>query len=63
MFPLIAVAEHIAQARQMDNGLPTLPWSSFADFYKSHISPRALIEDFPFHDLRHCAMTNLETPE
>jgi integrase len=43
----------------MDDGLPTLPWSSFADFFKPRISPRALIEDLPFHDLRHCAVTNL----
>jgi integrase len=42
----------------MDDGLPALPWSSFADFFKCRISPRALIEDFLFHDLRHCAVTN-----
>ena len=27
----------------MDDGLPTLPWSSFADFFKSSIYDRALI--------------------
>ena len=43
MSPLIAVAEHIAQARQMDEGSPTLPWSSFADFFKSRIYDRALV--------------------
>ena len=59
MSPSIAVAEHIAQARQTDDGSPALPWSSFVDFFKSRISPRALIEDLPFHDLRHCAVTNL----
>jgi integrase len=42
----------------MDDGLPTLPRSSFADFFKSRISPRALIEDFLFRDLRYCAVTN-----
>jgi len=59
MSPSIAVAEHISQARQMDDDLPALPWSSFGDFFKSRISPRALIEDLLFHDLRHCAVTNL----
>jgi long-chain acyl-CoA synthetase len=43
MSPLIAVAEHIAQARQVDEGSPTLPWSSFADFFKSRIYDRALV--------------------
>ena len=43
MSPLIAVAEHIAQVRQMDDGLPTLLWSSFADFFKSRIYDRALV--------------------
>jgi hypothetical protein len=37
MSPWIAVAENIAQARQMGDVLPTLPWSSFADFFKSHV--------------------------
>ncbi len=43
MSPFIAVAEHIAQVRQMDDGLPTLLWSSFADFFKSRIYDRALV--------------------
>ena len=43
MFPLITVAENIAQARQMDDGSPTFPWSSFADFFKSRIYDRALV--------------------
>ena len=33
MSPLIAVAELIAQVRQMDDGLPKLPWSSFANLH------------------------------
>lgn len=43
MSPLIAVAEQIAQARQMDGVSPALPWSSFADFFKSRIYDRALV--------------------
>lgn len=43
MSPFIAVAEHIAQVRQMDDGLPTLLWSSFADFFKSRIYDRTLV--------------------
>ena len=43
MFPLIAVAENISHARQMDDGSPTFPWSSFADFFKSRIYDRALV--------------------
>lgn len=43
MSPLIAVADHIAQARQLDGVSPTLPWSSFADFFKSRIYDRALV--------------------
>lgn len=43
MSPLIAVAENIAQARQMNGVSPTLPWSSFADFFKSRIYDRALV--------------------
>jgi long-chain acyl-CoA synthetase len=43
MSPLIAVAENIAQARQMDDVSPALPWSSFADFFKSRIYDRALV--------------------
>lgn len=43
MSPLIAVTEHIAQARRMDDGSLTLPWSSFADFFKSRIYDRELV--------------------
>jgi acyl-CoA synthetase (AMP-forming)/AMP-acid ligase II len=42
MSPLTAVAEHIAQARRMDGDSLTLPWSSFADFFKSRIYDREL---------------------
>lgn len=42
MSPLIAVTEHIAQARRMDGDSLTLPWSSFADFFKSRIYDREL---------------------
>ena len=37
MSPLTAADDHIAQARQLDGLYPTLPWSSFADFFKSRI--------------------------
>jgi len=43
MSPLIAVSENIAQARQMDDGSPRLPWSSFADSFKSRIYDRCLV--------------------
>ncbi|MCI0428292.1 MAG: acyl--CoA ligase [Nitrospiraceae bacterium] len=43
MSPLIAVAETIAQARQMNDGSPTLPWSSFADFFNSRVYDRRLV--------------------
>lgn len=43
MSPLIAVAENIAQVRQMDEGSPTFPWRSFADFFKSRIYDQALV--------------------
>jgi long-chain acyl-CoA synthetase len=37
----------------MDDGLPTLPWSSFADFFKSRIYDRALVNrPFLTHDDR-----------
>ncbi|HKO30280.1 MAG TPA: class I adenylate-forming enzyme family protein [Nitrospiraceae bacterium] len=42
MSPLIAVAENIAQVRQMDADSPTLPWSSFAAFFQSRISDQTL---------------------
>src|SRR6266498_777376 len=44
MSPLIAVADHIAQVRQMDGISSTLPWSSFADFFTSRIDDRALVD-------------------
>lgn len=43
MSPLIAVAEHVAQARRRDDGGPALPWSSFADFFKSRVYDRDLV--------------------
>jgi long-chain acyl-CoA synthetase len=43
MSPLIAVAERIAQARQLNDGSPTLPWSSFGDFFKSRLYDRRLV--------------------
>ena len=43
MSPLIAVAEHIAQARQLNDGSPTLPWSSFRDLFKSRVYDRRLV--------------------
>jgi long-chain acyl-CoA synthetase len=43
MSPLIAVAENIAQARQMDDGSLTLPWSSFADFFTSRVNDQRLV--------------------
>ena len=42
MSPLIAVAEHIAQARRMEGDSLTLPWHSFAEFFKSRIDNRNL---------------------
>ena len=47
MSPLITVDDHIAQARQLDSIYPTLPWSSFADFFKSRIYDQVLA-DRPF---------------
>jgi long-chain acyl-CoA synthetase len=47
MSPLIVVNDHVAQARQLDGIHPTLPWGSFADFFKSRIYDRALA-DRPF---------------
>src|SRR5574342_313872 len=43
MSPLIAVAEHISQARQMNGDSPTLAWSAFADFFKSRVYDRDLV--------------------
>jgi long-chain acyl-CoA synthetase len=39
---LIAVPEHIAQARTIEGLCPALPWSSFADFFTSRIVDRNL---------------------
>ena len=43
MSPLIAVAENIAQVRQMDTDSPRLPWGSFAAFFQSRISDQTLV--------------------
>ena len=43
MSPLIAVAENIAQTRQMDDGAPTLPWRSCADFFTSLVTDQRLV--------------------
>ncbi len=43
MSPLIAVAENIEQVRQIDVCFSSLPWSSFADFFKSRIYDRTLV--------------------
>ncbi|ALA56488.1 class I adenylate-forming enzyme family protein [Nitrospira moscoviensis] len=43
MSPLVAVPDHIAQARRRDGLAPALPWRSFADLFKSRIHDRALV--------------------
>jgi long-chain acyl-CoA synthetase len=43
MSPLIGLPEHIAQARKSEGLSPPLPWSSFADFFKSRVYDRALV--------------------
>jgi long-chain acyl-CoA synthetase len=43
MSPLIAVAERIAQARQMEGDSLKLPWGSFADFFNSRITDPDLV--------------------
>jgi long-chain acyl-CoA synthetase len=43
MSSLIAVPDHIAQARRIEGGGPALPWSSFADFFKSRVYDRDLV--------------------
>ena len=65
MSTLIAVAEHIAQARQMDDGSPTFPWSSFADFFKSRVYDRRLVNRpfLTYYDddrQRHCTYSYAE---
>lgn len=47
MSPLIAVAEHVAQARQMDGLSSALRWHSFADFFQSRVYDRTLVNQ-PF---------------
>src|SRR6476661_4929449 len=43
MSRLIAVPDHIAQARRIEGCTPPLPWASFADFFKSRVYDRTLI--------------------
>ncbi|NGZ08826.1 MAG: long-chain fatty acid--CoA ligase [Nitrospira sp. LK70] len=43
MSPLIVVPEHITQARKVEGLCPLLPWNSFADFFKSRVYDRALV--------------------
>jgi long-chain acyl-CoA synthetase len=43
MSPLIAVPDHVTQARKVEGLCPPLPWSSFADFFKSRVYDRALV--------------------
>lgn len=42
MSPLIAVPDHVAQARKVEEVCSPLPWNSFADFFKSRVYDRAL---------------------
>lgn len=43
MSHLITVPNHIAQARKVEGPYPPLPWNSFADFFKSRVYDRALL--------------------
>jgi len=43
MSRLIAVPDHIAQARRIEGCTPPLPWASFADFFTSRVYDRTLI--------------------
>jgi long-chain acyl-CoA synthetase len=43
MSPLIAVPDNIKHARKVEGLYPALPWSSFADFFKSRVYDRALV--------------------
>jgi long-chain acyl-CoA synthetase len=43
MSPLIAVPDHIAQARAIEGGGPAFPWSSFADFFRSRVYDRVVV--------------------
>jgi long-chain acyl-CoA synthetase len=44
MSPLTVVPDHVAQARKTEGEYPALPWSSFADFFKSRVSDRILVD-------------------
>jgi len=44
---LLAVPDHIAQVRRIGGASPALPWRSFADFFRSRVCDRMLI-DRPF---------------
>jgi long-chain acyl-CoA synthetase len=43
MSPLTVVPDHVAQARKTEGEYPALPWSSFADFFKSRVYDRTLV--------------------
>ena len=43
MSRLIAVPDHVAQARRIEGCAPPLPWASFADFFTSRVYDRTLI--------------------
>jgi long-chain acyl-CoA synthetase len=43
MSPLIGVPDHVAQARKVEELCSPLPWNSFADFFKSRVYDRALV--------------------
>jgi len=44
MSPLIDLPEHIMRVRKVDAQRLTLPWNSFADFFKARIYDRALMD-------------------
>jgi long-chain acyl-CoA synthetase len=43
MSSLIGVPDHVRQARKVEGLCPPLPWNSFADFFKSRVYDRALV--------------------
>lgn len=43
MSPLIGIPEPVALARNVEGLRPSFPWSSFADFFKSRVYDRALV--------------------
>lgn len=43
MSHLITVPNHITRARKVEGLYPPLPWNSFADFFKSRVYDRALV--------------------